>query len=151
VSYNVPLLLFWLGSSIRVPVSATSRPSAAGRPRMRFWSLDLTASEWSGPQALTRSHPVPTCINSCDPRHPRPGGNTRRFAPSLAPGGTTLMVQHLGNHHHFAHSTKQTPFTSGPCRTSNCARRYSFVTREARLNPPYRSPSLCGLPAYAPG
>lgn len=36
-------------------------------PRMRFWSLDLVASEWNGPQALTRSHPVPTCINSCGP------------------------------------------------------------------------------------
>ena len=34
---------------------------------MNFRSLDFAASECDGPQALTRSHPVPSCIESCKP------------------------------------------------------------------------------------
>jgi hypothetical protein len=48
---------------------------------MEFRSLDFAASECDGPQALTRSHPVPTCVESCKPMHPLPGGNSKRLAP----------------------------------------------------------------------
>lgn len=58
---------------------------------MEFQSLDLNTSECDGPRALTRSHPVPACIDSCKPRHPLPGGNSRRFVPSLVLG-TNLPI-----------------------------------------------------------
>lgn len=48
---------------------------------MEFRSLDLAASECDGPLALTRSHPVPACIDSCKPRHPLPGGKSKRLVP----------------------------------------------------------------------
>lgn len=54
---------------------------ACWTPRMEFRSLDFAASECDGPQALTRSHPVPACIDFCTPQHPLPG---RQYEASRA-------------------------------------------------------------------
>ena len=83
MSNNVTFLLFWLGGSNKDPHQCDIPSFGCRWPRMRVWSLDLVASEWNGPQALTRSHPVPACISTSYPRHPLPGGNSRRFAPRL--------------------------------------------------------------------
>jgi hypothetical protein len=121
---------FWLGSSSK-GCRQCDIPSFGCRwPRMRFWSLDFVASEWNGPQALTRRHPVPACIDACDPWHPLPGGNSRRFASSLALGRLWL-VQHA-----------KIVATSAPSDTDNTALgrllfssrtwRYKVSTREPR-------------------
>lgn len=59
---------------------------------MSFRSLDLDTHECDGPQALTRSHPVPACVDFCKPRHPLPAASRRiKPSPFLAMSFTLLL------------------------------------------------------------